>query len=297
VDPAKPIESIIPLTPELFLLTSYDPTGVSKNKVLRAIDRSGNPVGSFGFNGSIQINTPSLSVNKATVSDRPVIVVRTSANAERSIENLERFLTGSTTIRMFDLDGLPISDFGNNGTLELNSIGLAGTGFFFKVNNDGSILLTQRTSDASSTTAFMYRLEGQNGTLSKWHNFRNPFDTSNDTAGTVTPLDVLLVINDINARGIRQLRSAPATGDNLVDVNGDNWITPLDILLVINQLNLRSTPIGGEGEASPEPRSIQAINTDAVLSNARFVFPSYELATNENSALETNEVLRQRRQR
>jgi len=107
----------------------------------------------------------------------------------------------------------------------------------------------------------------------------------------------LLVINDINARGIRQLSSVPAAGDNLVDVNGDNWITPLDILLVINQLNLRSTPIGGEGEASLESRSIQAINTDAVLSNARFVFPSYELATTENSALETNEVLRQRRRR
>jgi hypothetical protein len=75
-------------------------------------------------------------------------------------------------------------------------------------------------------------------------------DTSRD--GLVTPLDALLIINDLNARGGRQvglpslgadedlpLDALPATEEAawLLDVNGDGWLGPLDALLVINQLN------------------------------------------------------------
>ena len=65
----------------------------------------------------------------------------------------------------------------------------------------------------------------------------------------VTPIDALLIINDLNSYG------AHAVGDSVVaglrtandgtgaastdpkDVNGDGLITPIDVLLVINQLN------------------------------------------------------------
>ncbi|MCA9193735.1 MAG: cadherin-like domain-containing protein [Planctomycetales bacterium] len=55
-----------------------------------------------------------------------------------------------------------------------------------------------------------------------------------DGNGLVTPLDALLIINQLNGRG-----ELPNDGvaNNLLDVSGDLRITPLDALLVINRLN------------------------------------------------------------
>jgi hypothetical protein len=70
--------------------------------------------------------------------------------------------------------------------------------------------------------------------------------------GYVAPLDALLIINDLNARGSRRVAVPPtdaldgeSDGQGLVlddsswtlDVNGDGYLAPLDALLVINQLN------------------------------------------------------------
>lgn len=83
-----------------------------------------------------------------------------------------------------------------------------------------------------------------------WQNPRNPLDVNDD--GVVTPLDVLLLINDLNARGTRPLPippSPPSLAPPYLDVNGDNVIGPLDALIVINYLNAMSGGGGaGEGE-------------------------------------------------
>lgn len=93
------------------------------------------------------------------------------------------------------------------------------------------------------------------------HPFTNasqPLDVNGD--GTVSAIDALLVINELNARGARSLpRSSVGTGGmfGLVDVNGSDSVEPLDVLLVINHLNTaaaQSNPSGlaGVGEASLE---------------------------------------------
>ena len=81
-----------------------------------------------------------------------------------------------------------------------------------------------------------------------WHNSADPCNV--DGRSGVEPVDVLLVINYINAHGSGPL---PAPGPNTpppyVDVNADNEVAPVDVLLVINWIN--SQTAGGAGEAEP----------------------------------------------
>jgi hypothetical protein len=79
-----------------------------------------------------------------------------------------------------------------------------------------------------------------------WQNPVNRFSSNGDDQ--VTPLDVLLIINCINAYGTGSLPrpGGPAAPPPYVDVNGDGQVSPLDVLLVINYINGHP---GGEGEA------------------------------------------------
>ena len=80
-----------------------------------------------------------------------------------------------------------------------------------------------------------------------WHYLDVPEDV--DASGNVVPLDALLIINDLNNRGARQL-SAPTEGDSpppYYDVSGDGWLTSLDALRVVNWLNAH---MSGESEAA-----------------------------------------------
>jgi hypothetical protein len=76
-----------------------------------------------------------------------------------------------------------------------------------------------------------------------WHNFANPNDVDND--GSVSPLDVLSIINYLNVFGAGNVPAG--SPPPYLDVNGDNQITPLDGLDVINFLNRAGS---GEGEAA-----------------------------------------------
>lgn len=69
----------------------------------------------------------------------------------------------------------------------------------------------------------------------------NPrLDVNQDTL--VTPLDALLIINELNRD--------QSTDNEKLDVNEDGMVTPLDVLLVINHLNGHAS---GEGEPPVEP--------------------------------------------
>lgn len=81
-----------------------------------------------------------------------------------------------------------------------------------------------------------------------WNNTRRPLDVNDDNV--VSPVDALLVINAINARGSTVL---PTSLDALtglygfVDSNSNGSLSPIDALLVINELN-RTRSSSGEGE-------------------------------------------------
>ncbi|MDZ4848086.1 MAG: cadherin domain-containing protein, partial [Pirellulaceae bacterium] len=80
-------------------------------------------------------------------------------------------------------------------------------------------------------------------------NPRNPADVNWD--GIVSPIDVLLVINRLQANS-RNSHSDFSTINEFVDVNGDLKLSPIDALIAINTLNRLSrngSQVDGEGDA------------------------------------------------
>ncbi|MEQ1826868.1 MAG: Ig-like domain-containing protein, partial [Pirellula sp.] len=75
----------------------------------------------------------------------------------------------------------------------------------------------------------------------------NNLDVNAD--GFVSPIDVLIVVNDLNFNGTRQLPNSLPTPPYL-DVNGDRSVSPLDVLELINFINNRGNAGAGEGESS-----------------------------------------------
>ena len=81
-----------------------------------------------------------------------------------------------------------------------------------------------------------------------WKNADDPMDV--DDNGVVIPLDVLIVVNELNSAGIRKL-PPPVPGQPAFpyfDTSGDGDLTPLDALLVVNALNDQAGIAIGEGE-------------------------------------------------
>ncbi|MDX1927208.1 MAG: dockerin type I domain-containing protein [Pirellulaceae bacterium] len=89
---------------------------------------------------------------------------------------------------------------------------------------------------------------GFDSNTSQWQNTLNRFDVNRSSE--VSPLDALLVINELNARGSRSLVGSNFVPPPFVDVNGDSSVSPIDVLLVINFLNARAN---GEGEFQGTP--------------------------------------------
>ena len=107
-------------------------------------------------------------------------------------------------------------------------------------------------------------LEPRHLMASDWQNAALIRDV--DNSSLVTPLDVLLLVNQLNNMGSRELPPrTPNTGDPFYDVNGDNFLTPLDALVVINAINTvgdsQPTVVGGLASAS-DPN-----NNGVVLAN------------------------------
>ncbi|XZE55421.1 dockerin type I domain-containing protein [Planctomycetaceae bacterium SH139] len=79
---------------------------------------------------------------------------------------------------------------------------------------------------------------------SPWTNPDDPFDVNDN--GVVQPIDALIIINELNRGGARELDDSVSPPPYL-DVTGDRRVTPLDALRVINFLNRTPAPGGGGG--------------------------------------------------
>ncbi len=89
------------------------------------------------------------------------------------------------------------------------------------------------------------KLEDRLPLASDWSNVLQPLNSSGDDAQVVSPIDALLIINELNSPTIRPASTSllPPAGTNglapppFIDVNCDNNVTPLDALLIINAIN------------------------------------------------------------
>lgn len=156
--------------------------------------------------------------------------------------------------------------------------------------DNGSVIYTPAANFSGSDT-FRYTVRDVVGfesdvgtvtiTVTEVPDYQNP-DLHEDVnrSGAVTPLDVLIGINRINAFG-NQLPPdplPPAVPAYCYDVDGNNVLEPLDLLLIINYLNQGATPSQGEGEDG-------AMRPLAAPAAARTLpLPSLELAGTDRGA-------------
>lgn len=91
----------------------------------------------------------------------------------------------------------------------------------------------------------------------RWKNPVNAMDVDKDRR--VAPIDVLIILNELNAKGTHSLPYVATPPTYYIDTNGDNYVSPADALAVINHLNASGS---GEGESSsaiaPSSRSLMA---------------------------------------
>ena len=72
-----------------------------------------------------------------------------------------------------------------------------------------------------------------------WRNPVDNLDVNNDLA--ISPLDVLVVINDLNSRGARGLPPTRNPTEPFLDATGNQSVDPLDVLTIINYLNVEGS--------------------------------------------------------
>ena len=114
------------------------------------------------------------------------------------------------------------------------------------INGRQSANVTANTATADLDFGFV-------SNTSQWQNPVNRHDVNLDSV--VSPIDALIIINDLNVRRSRSLVSTNFVPPPFIDVNGDGSVSPIDVLLIINYLNSRSGG-SGEGEMSP-PGSVK----------------------------------------
>ena len=88
-----------------------------------------------------------------------------------------------------------------------------------------------------------------------WTSPTHACDTNGD--GIIAPMDALMIINHLNARGAHKLVVPPSADEMpppFLDVNADGSVSPFDALVTINYLNKHGLGLvdrsGGEGEAT-----------------------------------------------
>jgi hypothetical protein len=73
-----------------------------------------------------------------------------------------------------------------------------------------------------------------------WHNLGRPLDVNND--GIVSPIDPLIVINELNQKGPRELPASGVPLTRMVDTSGDGYLSPLDRCHPADQLPKSKRP-------------------------------------------------------
>jgi len=257
-----------------------------------------------GFRGSdsftYQISdTTGLISNEATVTvgvNRPPV----------AIADLVSLLTnGSIVINVLGND----SDPDGNSTINPNSVAIVtqpndGTAV---VQSGGSIRFTP-TTGFTGTSSFRYTISDTNFATSDsalvtvrvvtslYQNPNNRFDVNAD--GFVSPIDALIVINDLQRKGTRILSPTEFVPPPFIDVNGSGSVEPIDVLNVINFLNTQSRTGSGEGEGEGEgnPAISSAapavtVTSGTTIANVVMVTPEqYAAAVNARVAQESRQA-------
>lgn len=186
----------------------------------------------------------------------PFTVSVTDVNEAAPVANTDSART--TTNRIVVIDVLA-NDRDTDGVIDPTTVTIvsAPTGGTARVLSDGRIEFTP-PADLRLTTSFTYTVKDNDEVVSNtafvnvivfaaFQNQLNKLDV--DADGSITPLDVLTLVNDINTNGLRDLPNGPPSTAPFLDVNGNGKVDPLDVLEIVNFINSKSS-LSGEGEAT-----------------------------------------------
>ena len=174
--------------------------------------------------------------------------------------------TATPAEQMAALEGGDIQSFvaASDGTLKLSS---AAPGQWLQIMNaEGETLAGSTTGEltyAISASSKVYVTARMPNQLQFTSNQAAPSVAAPSVAGALTnpsiasdvnkdkvvsALDALLVINELNQKGSRQLSGRDLALADMIDVNGDGWVTAMDALMIINNINEQVAAGEGEGE-------------------------------------------------
>jgi hypothetical protein len=157
----------------------------------------------------------------------------------------------------------------NSMSIPVPSTAKAGSTFArFRFSSAGGLSPTGRADDGEVEDYMVSII------ANPWQNPGDSLDVSG--GGGVTPLDVLLIINDLNNPVIRdpetgQLPIPPNTSDvppPFLDVNGDGFVSPLDALLVINHLNSSIAVAPSFNALRPAESAVDVVVSSTVVDSA-----------------------------
>lgn len=216
---------------------SLDAVAVGDNTDVRfeAYAADGSLIQRFERKGMINGQKVSLEVGS---SSRNIVTVIARA-VDGSVVKLDNLKYGHSPIATTASDGSYVFPYLGSGTYNLK-VGMNALGYSF-TNPVGGVQTVGLTQGESIDHIDFGALR----TPSPWQNPTFHEDVNNQ--GGADPIDVLILINEINLNGTRNLDNSGLSSPPYYDVNGDRVLSPLDILQVINFIN-RSSNGGGEGE-------------------------------------------------
>lgn len=223
------------------------PTGVVQIDVVAPVNQAVGQLEAYNAAGELleRVTTSPLAVGQVatlTITRPAVDIAYVIAGGHRftsvKLDNLQFGPQASTTtgpLGTYSFPALP------TGTYWIQATSLANNQ---PLNPQTALLMTTVTAGVATLDVDF----GFAQATHRWQNQSNPLDVNND--GLVTPIDALLVINEINLRGVRSLVGSDLATPPYIDTNGDNWLTPNDVLQVINYINAH--PASGRVPSSAE---------------------------------------------
>lgn len=215
-------------------LDAIGPTSAGAFARMEAFNASGELIGRYTTN-QLSFNQSETMTIERPQHDIAYVIAGGHARASIRLDNLRFGAQASTltsTKGSFSFFGLPAGDYSVRATPNGSFVASEPVG--------GQQVATVTTNTATTGVDF-----GFIASTSMWQNPSNANDVNADNF--VTPLDALLIINEINNNGSRNLNDDPPPTPPYIDSSGDGFLSALDVLLVVNFLNNNAN---GEGEDS-----------------------------------------------